>query len=165
MADVIYCDLQLNAATGERVCSVCKLVIPSIDSQTGLNPVDPNKPFYVVCPGSAGAIQRATEIERLSSTGVGAGTELKKLLKLLGITPTPHCKCDARAIIMNQRGTLWCWQHIDQILDWLKEEALERHLDFPPKRAKALIRLAIVKASIQIKTQSALLAIKTMANI
>ena len=53
----------------------------------------------------------------------GPGTELKKLLSRIGITPKAGCKCLARAVEMDIRGCEWCEANIDTIVGWLREEA------------------------------------------
>lgn len=78
--------------------------------------------------------------------GEGAGTELKKLLKMIGITSTPNCSCNARAKLMNQNGIQWCKDNIDTIVVWLKEEATKRNLPFFTYGAKKLVKLAISRA-------------------
>lgn len=76
----------------------------------------------------------------------GAGTELKKLLKMIGITSTPNCSCNAKAKLMNQNGIQWCKDNIDTIVGWLKEEATKRNLPFFTYGAKKLVKLAISRA-------------------
>lgn len=76
----------------------------------------------------------------------GAGTELKGLLKLLGITAKPGCSCNQRAEAMDKRGCDWCEQNIDQIDGWLAEEAKKRKLPYLSLAGKALIRVAIRRA-------------------
>lgn len=76
----------------------------------------------------------------------GAGTELKGLLKLLGITAKPGCSCNQRAEAMDKRGCDWCEQNIDQIDGWLAQEAKKRKLPYLSLVGKTLIRLAIRRA-------------------
>lgn len=76
----------------------------------------------------------------------GPGTELKALLKTIGITATPGCACNQRAAAMNERGCDWCEQNIDQIDSWLAEEAKKRKLPYLSLAGKALIRMAIRRA-------------------
>jgi len=78
--------------------------------------------------------------------GEGIGSELKKLLKMVGITSTPNCSCNARAKLMNQNGLQWCKDNIDTIVGWLKEEAEKRNLPFFTYGAKKLVKLAIYRA-------------------
>jgi len=80
----------------------------------------------------------------------GVGTELKNLLKTIGITSSPTCACNARARIMNENGIQWCENNKDTILAWLKEEASKRNLPFSSYLATGLVNLAIKKAK---KTQ------------
>lgn len=78
--------------------------------------------------------------------GQGAGTELKKLLKLIGITSSPTCGCNAKAKYMNEKGIQWCKDNVDTIAEWLKEEADKRKLPFINFVVKKIIKLAISRA-------------------
>jgi hypothetical protein len=79
----------------------------------------------------------------------GPGTELKALLKYIGIVATPNCSCNARAAEMDRREAEtpgWCAENIETILDWLKEQADARGLPFVRMGAKVLVRRAISNA-------------------
>ncbi len=76
----------------------------------------------------------------------GVGTELKKLLSKIGITPAAGCSCNSRALEMNRNGIAWCEQNVGVIVGWLKEEATKRKLPFVETGAKLLIKLAIHRA-------------------
>ena len=79
----------------------------------------------------------------------GPGTELKKLLKKVGIEATPNCSCNARARRMDEeeaREPGWCEAHLDEIVGWLREEATKRKLPFVDMAGRVLVRLAISNA-------------------
>ena len=76
----------------------------------------------------------------------GPGTELKKLLKMIGITATPNCQCNQRAKVMDERGCDWCEENIETICEWLKEEANKRGMLFVKTAVKLLVRRAISNA-------------------
>jgi len=76
----------------------------------------------------------------------GAGTELKKLLKLVGITASPNCSCNARARTMDHNGISWCKNNQELIVSWLKEEASKRHLPFANFIGKKIVKMAISRA-------------------
>lgn len=76
----------------------------------------------------------------------GVGTELKILLKRLGIQSVQGCQCDQRALAMDDEGIPWCERHIDKIVDWLEEEAKRRRLPFLRVAGKTLVRWAIRNA-------------------
>jgi hypothetical protein len=76
----------------------------------------------------------------------GPGTELKKLLKLMGITASPNCSCNARARTMDANGCDWCEANLDQIVGWLREEATKRKLPFIDAAGRMLVRRAIKNA-------------------
>jgi hypothetical protein len=77
---------------------------------------------------------------------LGPGTELKVLLKTIGITASPTCSCNKRAKVMDEKGCDWCEEHIDEIDGWLAEEAKKRKLPYISLAGKTLIRLAIRRA-------------------
>ena len=79
----------------------------------------------------------------------GPGTELKKLLKSIGIEAKPNCSCNKRAQLMDQneaRAPGWCEANIEEISGWLQEEAHKRGLPYIASAGKLLIRMAIKRA-------------------
>jgi hypothetical protein len=76
----------------------------------------------------------------------GPGTELKKLLKKIGITSTPTCSCNARANTMDKNGIEWCENNKETIIDWLQEEATKRKLPFIRFAGKKIVDMAIYRA-------------------
>lgn len=76
----------------------------------------------------------------------GPGTELKKLLKTIGITATPTCSCNARAAQMDEWGPDVCEQKIPEIVDWLAGEAKARRLPFIRLAGEQVVKLAIRRA-------------------
>jgi hypothetical protein len=76
----------------------------------------------------------------------GPGTELKKLLKLVGITASPTCSCNKRARTMDTNGCDWCEANIDTIVGWLREEATKRKLPFVDMAGRILVKRAIRNA-------------------
>lgn len=76
----------------------------------------------------------------------GVGTELKGLLRRLGITPTANCACNFRAAIMDARGIDWCEENLDTIVGWLREEAEKRGLPFVDVAGRLIVRRAIAAA-------------------
>jgi hypothetical protein len=80
------------------------------------------------------------------AAGGGPGAELKKLLKLVGITASPNCSCNARAATMDVNGCDWCEANIDTIVGWLREEATKRTLPFVDMAGRLLVRRAIRNA-------------------
>jgi hypothetical protein len=76
----------------------------------------------------------------------GPGTELKKLLKLVGITASPTCSCNTRAMTMDANGCEWCEANIDTIVGWLREEATKRGLPFVDTAGRLLVKRAIRNA-------------------
>ena len=76
----------------------------------------------------------------------GPGTELKKLLAKIGITPKAGCKCLARAVEMDIRGCDWCETNVPTIVGWLREEATSRRLPFVDAAGTVLVKRAISNA-------------------
>ena len=81
----------------------------------------------------------------------GPGTEMKKLLKRVGIVATPDCSCNARANDMNLRGEEWCLENLDLIINWLEYEAKKREDTssklFTRTAAKILVKTACALSS------------------
>jgi len=76
----------------------------------------------------------------------GPGTELKSLLKTIGIEATPNCSCNKRARIMDEKGCDWCEANIEEISGWLAEEAKKRNLPFIPLVGRTLVKIAVRRA-------------------
>jgi len=78
----------------------------------------------------------------------GPGTELSKLLKRIGISPTPTCACRAKAQQMDQWGPDECErpERIDEVLAVMREEAQARGLPFIDAAGRFLIKRAIKNA-------------------
>lgn len=106
----------------------------------GCNPVTPSEAEAVSTP----AVRQSPD-----KPHAGPGTELKALLKYIGIVAKPDCPCNTRAAIMDEmedREPGWCLANIDTILDWLKEQAENRGLPFVRAAAKLLVKRAISNA-------------------
>lgn len=76
----------------------------------------------------------------------GPGTELKKIFDKLLIREKDGCQCASHARVMDKWGPDTCLERIEEILDWLQDEASERDLPFVRSVAKAIVRLAIRRA-------------------
>jgi len=76
----------------------------------------------------------------------GPGTELKALLKTIGIVAKPNCSCNKRAQTMDVNGCDWCAENTETISGWLQEEAQERNLPYVAVAGKWIIGLAIKRA-------------------
>ena len=83
-------------------------------------------------------------VERLVPPGVG--TQLKKLLGLVGIKASASCSCNKRAKAMDVRGIQWCKQNKAEIVGWLREEAKKRRLPFIDAAGYVLLNCAIAMA-------------------
>jgi hypothetical protein len=80
---------------------------------------------------------------------IGPGTELKKLLSGIGIKAESGCKCADRARhmdFMEAKEPGWTQNNMEEILDWLEEEARKRNLPFVRAGARVLVKLAIRRA-------------------
>jgi hypothetical protein len=96
-------------------------------------------------PGS-GLLQLRVVEHAPPPPGEGPGTELKKLLSKIGITPKAGCKCLARAVEMDIRGCDWCDANVPTIVGWLREEATNRRLPFIDAAGTVLVTRAISNA-------------------
>ena len=78
----------------------------------------------------------------------GPGTELSRLLKRIGINPTPTCQCRAKAEQMDQWGCDECSkpERIDEVVKVMREEATARGLPFIDIAGRMLVRRAIANA-------------------
>jgi len=94
------------------------------------------------------AEQIAAAVQGQSPTFGGPGTELKTLLKKIGIESTPTCKCNAMALQMDQWGADECSrpERIDEVLAAMRTEAAKRGLPFLDAAGRVLIRRAIANA-------------------
>lgn len=73
----------------------------------------------------------------------GPGTMLSKTLESVGIKATPNCGCRRKAMLMNANGNDWCEKNLEEIIDWLEEEAKKRSLPFLRTAGKLLIKRSI----------------------
>lgn len=78
----------------------------------------------------------------------GPGTELSRLLKRIGIEPTPTCACRAKAAQMDAWGADECSrpERIDEIVAVMRAEAEARGLPFVDMAGRMLVRRAIANA-------------------
>ena len=78
----------------------------------------------------------------------GPGTELSKLLRRLGISPTPTCACRAKAAQMDAWGCHECSkpERIDEVVAVMREEAAARGLPFLDVAGRLLVKRAISNA-------------------
>jgi hypothetical protein len=100
-------------------------------------------------PGFVPPVARPVQPPQPPAPTHGPGTELKKLLKRVGITASPTCSCNARARRMDEeeaREPGWCEAHLDEIVGWLREEATKRGLPFVDMAGRVLVKRAISNA-------------------
>jgi hypothetical protein len=86
---------------------------------------------------------------KVEEVGHGPGTELKALLKRVGIVASAGCSCNTRAKLMDANELKepgWCESNLETICDWLQEEATKRKLPFFRMAGKILVRKAIRNA-------------------
>lgn len=137
MSDCIF-ELTTDTTNGryKHQCSVCTQIVWSKYADT--------TKLHRNCgsPIPAGEYQEPPPQKPENDSG-GPGTELKKLLRYIGIEASPSCSCNAHARQMDQRGPNWCETNVQIIVGWLKEEAKRRGLPFAEWPAKRLINLAI----------------------
>lgn len=117
----LECDFRYG--DGEAACQRCGRIVKTR-----------HRPLHALCgPRTTVAVR-------------GPGTELKALLKAIGIVAKPNCSCNRRAQVMDEKGCDWCEENIDQIDGWLAKEAKKRKLPYLSLAGKTLIRLAIRRA-------------------
>jgi hypothetical protein len=78
----------------------------------------------------------------------GAGQELKAILASIGITSTENCSCNAMAAKMDAIGPDECEKIMEEILDWLHEQAKARQFEkfFFRPAVKIAVKQAIKRA-------------------
>ena len=78
----------------------------------------------------------------------GPGTELSKILKRFGISPTPTCACRAKAAQMDAWGCDEASkpERIDEVVAVMRAEAEARGLPFLDIAGRVLVRRAIQNA-------------------
>ena len=104
------------------------------------------------CPALINADQILEQSKNIyaivNRNGTGPGTELSKLLKRIGIEPTPTCACRAKAAEMDAWGPDECSkpQRIDEVVAVMRAEATDRGLPFLDIAGRLLVRRAISNA-------------------
>ena len=115
-------------------------VLPCVVSQNGDEwMIDTESEFY----------PRASRLpEPPAPPAHGPGTELSRLLKRIGINPTPTCQCRAMSQKMDQWGCDECErpERIDEVVAVMRAEAEARGLPFIDVAGRILVRRAIRNA-------------------
>ena len=115
-------------------------VLPCVVSQDGDEwTVDVEHPAY----------PRVSRLpEPVAPLAHGPGTELSRLLKRIGINPTPTCQCRAMSQKMDQWGADECErpERIEEVVKVMREEATARGLPFIDIAGRMLVRRAIRNA-------------------
>ena len=90
----------------------------------------------------------SVEPERPAPRTHGPGTELAKLLKRFGISPTPTCQCRAKQQQMDAWGCDEASkpERIDEVVAVMRAEATARGLPFLDLAGRLLVRRAIQNA-------------------
>jgi hypothetical protein len=115
-------------------------VLPCVVSQDGDEwTIDTESEFYP-------RVSRLPEPPPIPTSG--PGTELSRLLKRLGIEPTPTCQCRAKAQQMDQWGPDECSkpERIDEVVAVMRAEAEARGLPFLDVAGRMLVKRAIANA-------------------
>jgi hypothetical protein len=115
-------------------------VLPCVVSQDGDEwTIDTESEFYP-------RVSRLPEPAPILTNG--PGTELSKLLKRIGIEPTPTCQCRAKAQQMDQWGCDECSkpERIEEVVAVMRAEAEARGLPFLDMAGRLLVRRAIQNA-------------------
>lgn len=140
-ASLIACSrLFLEARCTERGYTLAE-VLPCVVSQAGDEwTIDVEHPAYP-------RVSRLPEPPPVPPAR-GPGTELSKLLKRIGIEPTPTCSCRAKAAQMNAWGPDECErpERIDEVVAVMRAEAEARGLPFLDLAGRMLVRRAISNA-------------------
>lgn len=76
----------------------------------------------------------------------GPGTELKALLRTVGIVAKPGCSCNAKARQLDAWGPDECEARLEEIVGWLRDEARKRRFLWLDSAGRLLIKRAIRNA-------------------
>jgi len=100
------------------------------------------------CPVFPSQATKTVEPPPVAAPTSGPGTELSRLLKRIGIEPTPTCACRAKAAQMDAWGPDECSkpERIDEVVKVMREEAEARGLPFLDVAGRMLVRRAISNA-------------------
>jgi hypothetical protein len=77
-----------------------------------------------------------------ATTHCGPGCQLRRTFAWFGIRDDGSCGCDAFAAKMDAWGPA-CWDHIEEIVDHLREAAAKRGLPFLATAARIAVARAI----------------------
>ena len=146
---MIACDRRHLAARCRERGYTLDEVRPCIVSEDGDQiTVDVDHPAYPRTPKPGFVPPQPKAAQQPPAPTSGPGTELKKLLKKIGITTKPGCACNKRAQYMDKMGPDWCDQNMDQIVGWLKEEHARQKVAIPfvDAAVRLLVKYAIRKA-------------------
>jgi hypothetical protein len=103
-----------------------------------------SREVYAACKASA---DYAETHARITGAIPGPGTFLKNTLRRwLKIEPSGNCPCEKHAMVMDAWGPDECEKRIDEIVGWLREEAVRRGLPFLDAAGRMLVRRAIKNA-------------------
>lgn len=153
-AEVFYAPAA--ATLDARQVHPSRWIVANAAAAAGLMAIEPS--WFVAWRDAEHVILSRSREERPRGTKptpppvIGAGTELKALLKRIGIVAQPNCLCNKRARLMDERGTAWCRANLETIVDWLAEEAARRKLPFVRVAGSLLCRRAIHNAEKKAKT-------------
>jgi hypothetical protein len=120
-----------------------QLIVDTSHEDYPMLPKEPESEYEEIIDTTTPPIKK---ISTNTTSNGGAGTELKKLLKKVGITASPTCSCNAKARTMDENGIEWCENNINTIVNWLKEEATKRKLPFVEIAGRLLVKRAIRNA-------------------
>jgi len=122
-------------------------VMPCVVSQDGDEwTIDVEHPAYPRVPRAGYEPPQPEPVEPMPAHG--PGTELSKLLKRLGIEPTPTCACRAKAAEMDAWGPDECErpERIAEVVAVMRAEAEARGLPFLDVAGRLLVKRAIRNA-------------------
>lgn len=83
----------------------------------------------VASPSLIVADRKRSKVEE-AIVPTGPGTVLLAMFDFVGIKSSSSCYCRRHAKVMDNKGTAWCLDNIDKIVEWLEKEAEARGLLF-----------------------------------
>jgi len=110
------------------------------------------------CPGHENDIR----YRELDESELGPGTELMRILKgriwkVIGIKVTKNCRCNMHARTMNEWGPDKCYENMNIISGWLKEEHAKQKISMPfsDSVARSIISKSIQRDLVRLTKEAA----------
>jgi tRNA G26 N,N-dimethylase Trm1 len=79
----------------------------------------------------------------------GVGTQLHGIFTWWGFHPTGRCRCHEKRLYYDQKGPLWCQEHLDEIVEEILEEARKREITISLQNILPALSLALPETTLR----------------